>query len=84
MSELSDQFKEHRLKVQAERMEYALKKFEKLGIPHERISDSTIQIEHNGNIINFFPHTGWHSGKGIKDGRGLNKLLNQLTWRINS
>ena len=30
------------------------------------------------NIVRYYPDTGWHSGKSIKDGRGLNNLLHQL------
>lgn len=28
--------------------------------------------------ITFFPYSGWFTGKGVKDGRGLSNLLKQL------
>jgi len=31
-----------------------------------------------GSTINFFPYSGWHSGKSIEDGRGFKNLLKQL------
>ena len=31
-----------------------------------------------GELVRFFPYSGWHSGKSIKDGRGFNNLIKQL------
>lgn len=31
-----------------------------------------------GNIVHFFPYSGWFSGKGINDGRGFKNLIAQL------
>ena len=28
--------------------------------------------------VKFFPYSGWHTGKSIKDGRGIENLLKQL------
>lgn len=39
---------------------------------------TTISFTYKGNIIRFHAYTGWASGKSIKDGRGLQNLLNQL------
>ena len=64
--------------LQPKRMEYALMKFDELGIRLTDQDDTQIQFMYKGNTITFFPYTGWHSGKGIKDGRGLTKLLKQL------
>lgn len=37
-----------------------------------------IKFEHKGSTITFWPYSGWHSGKSIKDGRGLIPLLKKL------
>ena len=42
------------------------------------INENEINIIYKNNIIKFFPRTGWHTGKGIKDGRGIKKLLKQI------
>ena len=67
------------LKVQAERMDYAINKLIEHDIEFTALDAATIEIDnHNGFKIHFFPYTGWHTGKGIKDGRGLQNLLKQL------
>ncbi len=37
-----------------------------------------IAFQHNESIIRFWPWKGWFSGRGVKDGRGLDKLIKQL------
>ena len=37
-----------------------------------------IKFIHNGYEITFYPYSGWHTGKGIKDGRGIKNLLKQI------
>jgi hypothetical protein len=37
-----------------------------------------LSFEYKGNEIRLWPFSGWHSGKGIKDGRGINSLLRKL------
>ena len=67
------------LKVQAERMDYAINKLIEHNIEFTALDAATIEIDNpNGFKIHFFPYTGWHTGKGIKDGRGLQNLLKQL------
>lgn len=59
-------------------MDYAVEKLAELNISATRISDTELEFEWKGNAIKFWPYSGWHTGKGIKDGRGLQKLLDQL------
>lgn len=59
-------------------MEYAEEKLAELNIFATRISDSELHFEWKGNTIKLFPYSGWHTGKGIKDGRGIDNLLKQL------
>lgn len=63
---------------QPERMAHAIKKITALGFVIDYQDNSKIQFMFKGNLITFFPYTGWHTGKGIIDGRGLWNLLKQL------
>ena len=45
---------------------------------YESKNETTIEFLHNGATIKLFPYTGWHTGKTIKDGRGVRNLLKQL------
>lgn len=71
-----DKDKENRL--QPERLNFAKNKLTKLGFEIHFESKTELRFDYNGNEIKFFPYSGWHTGKGIKDGRGINNLLNQL------
>jgi hypothetical protein len=70
--------KERQAELEPKRMETAIEKLAELNISATRISDSEIEFEWKGNTIKFWPYSGWHTGKGIKDGRGLQNLLKQL------
>ena len=64
-------------KLQPKRINKAIKELESRGFKVN--SDETrIDFLYNGNTIMFFPYSGWASGRTIKDGRGLKRLLNQL------
>lgn len=69
---------ESKNKVQKTRLEYAEMMILDLGYDITSVNKSELRFEFNGSIIYFFPFTGWHSGKTIQDGRGLNNLLKQL------
>ncbi len=73
-----DYLKRERAKTQAIRMEHAVKKLEDAGHIIDILDTSSLTIEHKGQLVTFFPFTGWHTGRTIKDGRGLNKLLEKL------
>lgn len=77
-SSMHQELKNKRKEKQQERVYHALDELQRLNISHSLHNDSEIHISHKGNLIKFFPYTGWHTGKGIKDGRGLTNLLNQL------
>lgn len=64
--------------LEPQRMDYAVEKLAELNISATRISDTELEFEWKRNVIKFFPYSGWHTGKGIKDGRGLENLLKQL------
>ena len=61
------------------RWEYVLKSLRERGYkPVEDKDNKCIKFSYNGNTITVFPYTGWFTGKGVKDGRGIRKLLNQI------
>ena len=65
-------------KIEENRKEYAMIQLDKLGVEFTYEDDSRIDFIWKGNVIKLFPYTGWFTGKGIKDGRGIKNLLNQL------
>jgi hypothetical protein len=68
---------ERQKELELKRLSYAKKKLMELGFDVTE-SETELRFFYKGSIIKFFPYSGWHSGKGIKDGRGLNKLLKQI------
>ena len=76
MSNRLDQ--EREAELQPKRMEFAISELKKAGIVTMIYDETTIKFLFNGHQVKFFPYSGWHTGKSIKDGRGLNSLLQQL------
>lgn len=75
--EIREWYEGHRRRVETDRIRFAKYKLRHLGYEvTETIGCLTFQ--HKGNTIRFYPYTGWFTGKGIKDGRGLERLLKQL------
>lgn len=64
--------------LQPERMAYAIKQIEAKGYQVTRMGPAKIVFEYEGYQINFFPYTGWASGKTITDGRGIKNLIRQI------
>lgn len=69
---------EREKKLQPIRMKHAVLEIEKLGITITHSEDTRIEFLFKGRLVTFFPYSGWHSGKTIKDGRGLQHLLDQI------
>jgi hypothetical protein len=61
------------------RMDYAIRMITELGYEVDRVNDNELNFIYKDNLIKIFPYTGWHTGKGIKDGRGIHNLLKQIT-----
>lgn len=70
--------KELEAKLQPIRMNTALVELDKVGILEFFTDETTIRFTHKGETVTYFPYSGWATGKSIKDGRGLQKLLRQL------
>ena len=64
--------------INQERYQHAKKKISALGILVFEVDNKTLTFHHNDHDVLFYPYTGWHTGKSIKDGRGLKNLLKQL------
>ena len=64
--------------IEEERKEFAIIHLEKIGIDFTYEDDSELRFDWKGKEVKFFPYSGWHTGKSIKDGRGLKNLLKQL------
>lgn len=76
MSNRLDQERERLL--QPERIAAGKAELEKLGVQIVYRCDTRIDFMFKGHKVQFFPYSGWHTGKSIKDGRGLKHLLDQL------
>lgn len=79
MSNRLDQDREKRL--QPVRMQKAIDAIEALGYEVTVVSETEIHFVTNhiqGYKVKYWPYSGWATGRDIKDGRGLSKLLKQL------
>jgi len=68
----------YRKKAEPERIDYAIYQIHELGYDISFVNDKRIEFDVLGHLVIFYPYSGWHTGKSIKDGRGLINLLNQL------
>jgi hypothetical protein len=57
----------------------AVEEISKLGYEIWYLVPNEIRFMFNGYIVKFFPNNGWHSGRSIKDGRGIKHLLDQIS-----
>jgi hypothetical protein len=72
------QDKEREAELQPKRMQFACEAIASLGYPITYLDETRLEFEFKGEKVKLFPYSGWHTGKSIQDGRGLQKLLNQL------
>lgn len=64
--------------LQPLRMQYAKEEIAKLGYQIEYYNQTFLTFYFKGSLVKMFPYSGWHTGKTIKDGRGIEKLLKQI------
>jgi hypothetical protein len=69
---------ERQHKILPKRMQYAIEQIEKLGYVIHFKDDTRISFMFKEKQVTLFPYSGWHTGKSIKDGRGIDLLLKQL------
>ena len=73
------QDKEREKELQPKRIQWAIDAITNLGFEIVNEDETKIQFFFEGEWVTFYPYSGWHTGKSIKDGRGLQNLLKQLT-----
>lgn len=76
MSNRQDQQREAQL--QPERMKFAKEQIVKLGYVITFEDKTRLEFNFRNELVKLFPYSGWHTGKSIVDGRGINKLLKQI------
>lgn len=64
--------------LEPKRMAYAIKALKARGVEVTQVNGSKLEFEYDGAVISFWAYSGWHSGKSIKEGRGIENLLKQL------
>lgn len=64
--------------LQPQRMKHAVDRIQQCGFTIHYQDNNKIMFMYKDNPVSFYPYSGWHSGKGIKDGRGLYVLLQQI------
>lgn len=70
--------KERESTLQPKRINHATEEITALGFVITKTTSTYIQFVFKKQTVTFYPYSGWASGKGIKDGRGLENLLKQL------
>jgi hypothetical protein len=76
------------LEEKLRRAKYAFTKLAELGlnpnigpnadVPPNFANAVAITFTWKGHPVKLYPYSGWHTGKTIKDGRGIENLLKQL------
>lgn len=69
--------RERQGELQPGRIEYAKTKLTEKGFEVEQTAPTTLRIIYGSPVL-IYPYTGWFTGKTVKDGRGIHKLLKQL------
>lgn len=66
--------------LQPKRMETAKAAIQNLGYTITQTDKTKIIFSYKGSPIQYYPYSGWATGKTIKDGRGLQHLLDQIKY----
>jgi len=69
---------ERQNKLEPKRYKHAKDKLVKMGFKVAEITSYQMNFLYKGSLVKLYPYSGWHTGKTIKDGRGLNNLIKQL------
>lgn len=70
--------KERQAQLEPKRINQALDVINGLGLKVTSVSKTEIKFIFKEHTVTFFPYSGWHTGKTIVDGRGWQKLYNQI------
>lgn len=69
---------ERQERLEPQRINKAINKIKSLGLEIVSTGHDKIEFMYKGSKIQFFPYSGWHTGKTITDGRGAENLYKQL------
>ncbi len=64
--------------LEPKRFAYAKDQIIKAGYEITFEDPTRLEFMHRGSTVQFYPYSGWHTGKTIVDGRGIHKLLDQI------
>lgn len=64
--------------LEPERISYAKNSLIMMGFNVCYEDKTSIEFVYKGNIIKLFPYSGYFNGKGIKAGRGIKDLIQQI------
>lgn len=70
--------KDREAELQPKRILVAKAEIIKRDLPITYEDANRIDFTYKGNRISYYPYSGWHTGKGIIDGRGFKHLFDQL------
>lgn len=70
---------EREAQLQPQRIKSCKEKLEQLGFVITYQDHTKLEFNFEGSKIQFWPYSGWHTGKTIKDGRGFKNLLKQIS-----
>lgn len=76
MSNRLDQ--EREAELTPKRAKFARNILNHLGLEIVSDNDTEIEFLFKGEVVKLFPYSGWHTGKSIVDGRGIEKLIAQI------
>ena len=64
--------------LEPKRIAFAKEEIKKLGHEIIGVTENRIDFVFDSAVVQYFPYSGWHTGKSITDGRGWKKLYNQI------
>lgn len=70
--------KETEAELQPKRMSVAKLALQNLGYKIIFEDETQLHFMYGNFLVRFYPYSGWHTGKSIRDGRGLENLLRQI------
>lgn len=70
--------KEREADLEPKRKAFAMNCFKHYNIEIVSEDSKRIVFMWKGERCSLFPYSGWHTGKTIQDGRGIDKLFKQL------
>jgi len=69
---------EKQKELEPKRLEFAKNVITHLGYEIIFENENQLQFIFKNEKVTLFPFSGWHTGKSIKDGRGIENLMKQI------